>query len=61
MTEDDLDNWRCADCQRPLIDCPGEAKTLPDGSVVCEPCVVRRAIADVVQTRARRGMGRGRT
>ena len=48
----ELDEWRCADCQRPLIDCPGQARTLPaqgavPAVVICEPCSVRRAIAGV--------------
>lgn len=42
---DTHDEPRCARCHKPLIDCPGEAKRLPSGQVVCEPCTVAIAIS----------------
>lgn len=41
-TVDDAGLGVCADCKRPLIDRPGQAKVLPDQTVICEPCALQR-------------------
>src|SRR6266404_6816565 len=54
MKEDDwLDTWKCVDCGKPLIDCPGQGKSIEvidDGYIqqviICEPCSVRREISN---------------
>ena len=42
--EFDIYKWLCADCNKPLIDCPGQAKRLLDGKTICEPCNLKREI-----------------
>jgi len=41
---DDIRSLLCADCERQIVKCPGQARRCFDGEIRCEPCFLTRGI-----------------